>query len=198
MRARAVSGSRRNRPRRRRSGEPPRWPRTAGPPCAAASARRRRAGAAPELELEAELAGEAPAGLLDPRDASAPSRQMRRAPTSSAVEVAHLAVLAHRDLRRAAADVDVHDGGLVADRSRHGARAVGRHHRLQAVAGATATNLPACARTVRRSCAHCAGAPRRRSGSARRCRSRPGRPRVGVLPVDEGAERLGVDGLLGA
>ena len=183
--------------RRRRAGEPP----SIASNRRSAMRRQARAPAPRERDRPARASGQAPrrsAGRL-PRAArcAAPHRarpaarrhraRSRRRPCPSA-QTAILAVppptstLMHRR--------------LVADRARHRARAIGGHGGFQAVAGADRDELAGLrARTIRRWRAHCGGAPRRRSGSARRCRSR--RARVGVLVLlrDEGAERVGVDRL---
>ena len=79
---------------------------------------------------------EAAAGLLDAHDPAVRLETDEPRADIERGEVDDLAVGADRDLGGAAADVDVHHPALVADRARHRARAVGRHHRLQAVAGA--------------------------------------------------------------
>ena len=109
-------------------------------------ARRLRAQRRAELELDAELGGEAPAGFLDAHDRAAVVEADEPRADVDRGEVDHLAVGADRDLRGAAADVDVHHRRLVADRARHRARAVGRHHGLQAVAGADRDQLAGLAR----------------------------------------------------
>ena len=156
--------------------------------------RKRRA----ELEADAELGGEAAAGLLDAHDAAARVEADQPRADVERGEVDHPAVGADRDLRGAAADVDVHDRRLVADRARHRARAVGGHHRLQAVAGRDRDHLAGLAREQLADLAGVAPA-HRDAGEDQRA----GVDLVGidigvlVLLLDEGAERLGVDLLLG-
>ena len=90
----------------------------------------------PDLQIEAQLLAVAPAGVFDARDfpvglqADQPRADIDRG------NVDHLAVGADRDLRGAAADIDIHHHAFVADRARRRARAIGRHHGFQAVAGA--------------------------------------------------------------
>ena len=123
------------------------------------------------------------------------SRQTRRAPDVERGEVDHAAVGADRDLRGAAAHVHIHHGRAFADRARRRARAVGGHHGFQAVAGRDRDHLAGLAcKQLRRSCGHCAGAPRRRSGSARRYRSRPDRRwRPGTAAAMKAPSACGVD-----
>ncbi len=93
--------------------------------------RQRRA----KRERDAKLGGEAAPGFLDANDpAVVVDADEPRADIDSG-EVDHLAAGADRDLGGAAADVDVHHSRLVADRARDRARAIGRHHGLEIVAG---------------------------------------------------------------
>ena len=93
------------------------------------------------LELQAELGAEAAAGFLEPHDAARVVEHDEPRADVERGDVDHPAVGADRDLRGAAADVDIHHRRAVADRARRGARAVGRHHRFQAVAGADRDHL---------------------------------------------------------
>ena len=94
-----------------------------------------------DRKINPELRAETPAGLFEARDATACIETHQPRADIDRREVDHLAVGADRDLRRAAADVDIHHARLVADRTRHRARAVGRHHRLETVAGADRDEL---------------------------------------------------------
>ncbi len=89
-----------------------------------------------EPEPQAELGRETAAGLLQAHDAPALVDAHEPRPDIGRRDGDDLAVGTDRDLRGAAADVDIHHHGFVADRARHGAGPIGRHHGLQAVAGA--------------------------------------------------------------
>ena len=195
-----VSGSSRHSP------EPP----TVGaPPCIASNSRsamRAASARAASGDSVAPISSLMPSSAAKRRPASSmrtmrpsSSRQTSRAPTSTAVRSIDLAVGADRDLGGAAADVDVHHGRVVADRARHRARAVGGHHGLQVVAGRDRDHLAGLAREQFADRARVAAA-HRDAGQDQRA----GVDLVGidlgvlVLLLDEGAERVGVDGLAGA
>ena len=142
---------------------------------------------------------EAAAGLLQPGDAAAADRCRRAAhPTSTAVIGDHRAVVAHRDFRGAAADVDIHHRAAVADRAGDRAGTVGRHHGLQIVAGADRDELAGLAGEQFADPPRVA-APHRDPGEDQRA----GVDLVGidhgvfVLLLEERAERIGVDLVLG-
>ena len=145
--------------------------------------------------IDAEFGREALAGLLDAQDcAVGPKAEKSRADVERR-DVGHLAVRAHRDLRGSAADVDVHHRAFVANRARHRAGAVGRHDCFEAVAGADRHHLPGLPREqfadrARVSAAHRDAGEDQRAGIDL-VRIDLG---VGVLFLDEGAERFGVDG----
>ncbi len=107
------------------------------------------------------------------------------------------AVGADGDLGRAAADVHVHDGRLVADRARDRAGPVGRQDRLEAVAGAHRHQLARLPREQLADLARIAAAHRDPGED-----QRAGVDLVGidlgvrVLAGDERAERVGIDVLL--
>jgi hypothetical protein len=150
------------------------------------------------LEADAELRAETAAGLLDANDA--PRRVEANEPRANIErrEVGHSAFAADPDLRRAAADVHVHDRHLAADRARRRAGAVRRHHRLQAVAGRDRDHLSGLPGKKLADLAGIAPA----HGNAGEDQ-RAGVDLVGidigalVLSLDEGAERLRVDLFLG-
>ena len=161
--------------------------------CAGVLGRERAA----ELELDAELGGKAPAGLLDAHDAAGVVEADEARADVDGGEVDHLAVGADRDLRGAAADVDVHHRRVVADRARDRAGAVGGHHGFQVVAGRDRDHLAGLAREQFADLAGIAPA----HGDTGQDQG-AGVDLVGidlgvlVLALDEGAERVGVDGLL--
>ena len=122
------------------------------------------------------------------------SMQTSRAPTSAAVIAITSPLRADRDLDGAAADVDVHHRRLVADRARDRARAVGRHHGLQAVAGAHRHQLAGLRGEELADAARIAAAHRDAGEDQRAGVDLVGIDhRVLVLLADEGAERVGVD-----
>ena len=113
-------------------------------------------------------------------------------------DVLHLAVGADRDLRGAAADIDIHHHAFVADRARRGARAVGRHHGFQAVAGAHRDELAGLLGEQFADGARVLALHRDAGEDQRAGVDLVGIDLgVGVFLGDEGAERLGVDGVLG-
>ena len=149
------------------------------------------------LEIDAELGAEAAASLLNAHDAANRVEAEQARADVEGGEIDHPAVGADRDFRRAAADVDIHDGRVVADRARHRARAVGRHHGLQTVAGRDRDHLASLARKEFADLAGVAPA----HGDAGQDQ-RAGVDLVGidlgvlVLLLDEGAELGRVDRLL--
>ena len=152
----------------------------------------------PGLQIDAELGAVAPAGVFDARDLSVRLKADQPRADIDRGKIDHLAVGADRDLRGAAADVDIHHHAFVADRARRRARAVGRHHGFQAVAGADGDEL---AGLLGEQFADGAGVlPLHRDAGQDQ---RAGVDLVGidlgvgVFLLDEGAERLGVDGVLG-
>ena len=161
-------------------------------------ARRLRRKLLADLEADAVRGGEAAAGLLDARDAAVGIEADQARADVERGDVDHAAFGADRDLRGAAADVHVHDRGLVADRARHRAGAVRGHHRLQAVAGRDRDHLAGLAREQLADLAGVAPA-HRHAGEDQRAGVDLVRIDIGVLvlALDEGAERLRVDLLLG-
>ena len=150
-----------------------------------------------KLELEAELRAELPSGLFDARDASLLVGDNQASPDIDRGQIDHLAVGADRDLRRAAADVDIHHRRCVADGARDRARAVGRHHGFQIVARAHRDQLAGLAREQ--------FADRARVAAAHGDAGQDQRPgvdllglhlRVLILLADERAERVRVDGFV--
>ncbi len=148
------------------------------------------------FELQRKLGAEPAAGFLEPHDAAVGVEHDQPGADIERGDADHFARGAHRDLRGAAADIDIHHRRAVADRARHGAGAVGRHHRFQTVAGADRDH-PACL-----ACEQFADAPRilpphRDTGEDQRAGIDLVRLDLGVLVLarDEGAERIGVDGV---
>ena len=94
-----------------------------------------------DCERHAGLLGEAPAGFLDARDVAVLVEGDDARADVDGREVDDLAALAHGDLGGAAADIDVHDAGALADRARGRARAEGGERRLERVAGADGDEL---------------------------------------------------------
>ena len=146
----------------------------------------------------AEVGGETAAGFLDANDASLRVEADEARAHVERGEVGHAAVGADRDLRRAAAHVHVHDRDPVADRARGRARAVGGHHRLETIAGRDRDHLAGLACEQFADLAGIAPA-HGDAGQDQRAGVDLVRIDVGglVLVLDEGAERLGVDLLLG-
>ena len=72
-----------------------------------------------QVELEAELGAETAAGLLDAHDPTGLIEAHKPGAHVDRGEIDHLAVGADRNLRSAAADIDVHHRRFVADRARH-------------------------------------------------------------------------------
>jgi SAM-dependent methyltransferase len=147
---------------------------------------------------EAKLGAETAAGLLDASNAASRIQADDAGADVERGDIAHPAVAADRDLRRAAADVDVHHSSLIADRARCRARAIGRHHRLQAVTRAYRDELPGLTCEQFTDGARISP-PHRDAGQDQRA----GVDLIGidigalVLSLDEGAERLRVDLFLG-
>ena len=196
---RNARGSRRNRPVSPSFGAPPRIASNRRSAMAAASA---RACVSPSTSPSSSAS---PRSDAKRRPASSrrtifpsASVQTSRAPTSSRRDRDHLALGADRDLGGAAADVDVHHRRVVADRARHRARAVGRHHGLQAVAGADRDELAGLPGKQLADGARIAPA-HRDAGEDQRAGVDLVGIDLGVLVLlgDEGAERVGVDRLLG-
>ena len=163
----------------------------------AASARglRRKRGA--DLQLDPELLRKTPRRLLDPRDAPRRIEADEPRPDIDGGQIDHAALAADRNLRGAAADVDIHDRGAVADRARHRARPIGRHHGLQIVAGRDRDHLAGLRREQLADLARVAAA-HRDAGQDQRAGVDLLRVDLGVhvLALDESAERRGVDLLL--
>src|SRR5581483_5397359 len=90
---------------------------------------------------DAGLDGEAASGLLDALDAAVRAEGDDARADVDRGRLDQLARLAHRDLRGAAADVDVHHARRLADRARGGARAEGRERGLERVARAHGDEL---------------------------------------------------------
>ena len=138
---------------------------------------------AADLQIDAELRAVAPAGVFDARDLAVRLKTDEPRADIDRGNVDHLAVGADRDLGGAAADIDVHHHAFVADRARRRARAIGRHHGFEAVAGADRDQLAGLlGEQVADGARVASAAPRRRSGSARRCRSRRDRPWRPCIP----------------
>ncbi len=151
-----------------------------------------------DLELEPEVRAEPAAGFLQPGD---PPGRVGADEARADVDRGdrdHLALGAHRDLGGAAADVDVHHGGAVADRARDRAGAEGRHHRFEIVAGADRDQLAGLAREQFADLSRIAAADRDAGED-----QRAGVDLVGidhgvfVLLLEERAQRVGVDLILG-
>ena len=118
-RARWVSGSRRNSDEAPTFGEPPFIASNSRSVMRAASARASsRLQHRAEFELEPELGAELPARFLERVMRPALVGHHKTCADIDRGQVDHLAVGADRDLRRAAADIDVHHRRLVADRAR--------------------------------------------------------------------------------
>src|SRR5262249_31015521 len=150
------------------------------------------------LEIDAARGAEATASLLDAPDAPGRVEAEQARTDVEGGEVDHTAVRADRDFRRAAANVDIHDGGVVADRARHRPRAVGGHHGLEAVAGRDRDHLAGLAR---KELADLAGVAPAHGDAGQAQRTGVDLVRIDfgvlVLALDESAERRGVDLLLG-
>ncbi len=151
-----------------------------------------------DLELEAEFFAEAAARFLDPGD-----RSVRIGADETRAHVDRRdrnnpAVAAHRDLRGAAADIDIHHRAALADRAGDRTRAERRHHRFKIVAGTDGDELAGLP------CEQFADAPRI-AAPHRNAREdqRAGVDLVGidhrvlVLLLEERAERFRVDLILG-
>ena len=153
---------------------------------------------AAHLQIDAELLAVTPPGFFHAGNLSVRLKTDQPRADIDRGEIDHLAFGADRDLRGAAADVDVHHHAAVADRARRRARAVSRHHGFQAVAGADGDEL---AGLLGEQIADGAGVlPLHRDAGEDQ---RAGVDLVGIdlgvgiFLLDEGAERVGVDGVLG-
>ncbi len=152
---------------------------------------------AADFQLDAKLGGKAPAGFLDARDAAAVVEADEAGADVDGGEVDHLAVGAKRDLRGATADVDVHHNRVVAHRAGGGAGAISGHHRFEVVAGRDRDHL---AGLRREQFADLAGVAPAHGDTGQDQGAGIDLLRIDlglrVLARDEGAELVGVDGLL--
>ncbi len=150
------------------------------------------------FEFQSKLGAEAAAGFFEPHDAAFVIEHDQARADIDRGDVGHLAVGAYGDLRGAAADIDVHQRRAAADRARRRARAVSRHHRFKAIAGADGDHFPRLAREQFADAPRVAP-PHGDAGQDQRAGIDLVRIDLGVLVLafDEGAERIGVDRLFG-
>ena len=147
-----------------------------------------------DRQFKSDLGGEAAARFLEARDDAVLVEGDDARANVHRRHFDHVALFAHGDFRRAAADVDVHHAVGLADGARRGAGAKRRERGFEPVAGGNGNEF-ASLRGEQVADGAGVGAPHRDARENERAGVDGGgvEERHLVLAVDEGAERLGVD-----